>query len=374
MDVHRAARVMAAGHGGQVLISSAARDLLDERFTLRDLGPHRLKDLSAPQHLFQLGEGEFPPPEDAPSDEPSRSADTADRPAGGARAGECTAAREPPRDARRPGGLREDASRVAARRRRGRGLRGRCLLGPAPGRRRSQTGRDDDRSDGWGERRRCGVPSRAQDAPPPRQPRAPARRRARAGRAAPGNVTGEVARDEPRAAQARRRAALPSGAAAGSRRGHVVRRARPGGRSRVCAEPCRPGDLSPRSMGFRSHSSSRRPASRCSRPRTCSLGSTARCRCSPVARGMPRRDSERFARRSSGATPYSARRSSAPSARSSIFAGSFDLDAAVAVCDADLDTLQSLVDKSLVRRWGSGRFGHARDDPRVRTRTARRVR
>ena len=61
MDVHRAARVMAAGHGGQVLISSAARDLLDERFTLRDLGPHRLKDLSAPQHLFQLGEGEFPP-------------------------------------------------------------------------------------------------------------------------------------------------------------------------------------------------------------------------------------------------------------------------------------------------------------------------
>ena len=61
MDVHRAARVMAAGHGGQVLISSAARDLLDERFTLRDLGEHRLKDLSAPQQLFQLGFGEFPP-------------------------------------------------------------------------------------------------------------------------------------------------------------------------------------------------------------------------------------------------------------------------------------------------------------------------
>jgi predicted ATPase/class 3 adenylate cyclase len=61
MDVHRAARVMAAGHGGQVLISSAARDLLDERFVLRDLGAHRLKDLSAPQHLFQLGLGEFPP-------------------------------------------------------------------------------------------------------------------------------------------------------------------------------------------------------------------------------------------------------------------------------------------------------------------------
>ena len=61
MDVHRAARVMAAGHGGQVLISSAARDLLDERFELRDLGEHRLKDLSAPQRLFQLGTGEHPP-------------------------------------------------------------------------------------------------------------------------------------------------------------------------------------------------------------------------------------------------------------------------------------------------------------------------
>jgi class 3 adenylate cyclase len=61
MDVHRAARVMAAGHGGQVLISSATRDLLDDRFRLRELGAHRLKDLSAPQHLFQLGDGDFPP-------------------------------------------------------------------------------------------------------------------------------------------------------------------------------------------------------------------------------------------------------------------------------------------------------------------------
>ena len=47
----------------------------------------------------------------------------------------------------------------------------------------------------------------------------------------------------------------------------------------------------------------------------------------------------------------------ASSARSSAFAGSFDLDSALAVCDADLDELQSLIDKSLVRRWGSGRFG-----------------
>src|ERR687887_561556 len=54
LDVHHAARVMAAGHGGQVLVSESTRALLDERFRLRDLGEHRLKDLSGPQHLYQL--------------------------------------------------------------------------------------------------------------------------------------------------------------------------------------------------------------------------------------------------------------------------------------------------------------------------------
>jgi predicted ATPase/class 3 adenylate cyclase len=65
LDVHQAARVMAAGHGGQVLLSESTRTLLDERFEVRDLGEHQLKDLSGPQHLYQLQvEGlpaEFPP-------------------------------------------------------------------------------------------------------------------------------------------------------------------------------------------------------------------------------------------------------------------------------------------------------------------------
>jgi len=65
LDVHHAARVMAAGHGGQVLVSESTRALLDERIRLRDLGSHRLKDLSGTQRLFQLDvEGlptEFPP-------------------------------------------------------------------------------------------------------------------------------------------------------------------------------------------------------------------------------------------------------------------------------------------------------------------------
>jgi predicted ATPase/class 3 adenylate cyclase len=67
--IHRAARVAAVAHGGQVLLSEAAasvvRDSLPPGATLRDLGPHRLKDLGRPEQIFQLrAEGlaaEFPP-------------------------------------------------------------------------------------------------------------------------------------------------------------------------------------------------------------------------------------------------------------------------------------------------------------------------
>jgi predicted ATPase/class 3 adenylate cyclase len=60
VDVHRAARIAAAGHGGQILLSQATRDLV-RAVRLRDLGVHRLKDLAAPEHLYQHGEDEFPP-------------------------------------------------------------------------------------------------------------------------------------------------------------------------------------------------------------------------------------------------------------------------------------------------------------------------
>jgi predicted ATPase/class 3 adenylate cyclase len=60
-DVHRAARIMAAGHGGQVLLSETTRRLVDSEGDLRDLGEHRLKDLTAPQRLYQLGSDDFPP-------------------------------------------------------------------------------------------------------------------------------------------------------------------------------------------------------------------------------------------------------------------------------------------------------------------------
>jgi predicted ATPase len=58
-DVHRAARIAAAGHGGQVLLSQTTADLAG--VDVRDLGLHRLKDLSAPERLFQLGTEDFPP-------------------------------------------------------------------------------------------------------------------------------------------------------------------------------------------------------------------------------------------------------------------------------------------------------------------------
>ena len=59
IDVHRAARIAAAAHGGQVLLSQATRDLVAGE-TVRDLGEHRLKDLSAPERLFQLSDADFP--------------------------------------------------------------------------------------------------------------------------------------------------------------------------------------------------------------------------------------------------------------------------------------------------------------------------
>jgi predicted ATPase/class 3 adenylate cyclase len=69
LDVHRAARIAAASHGGQVLVSEATRtlavDKLPDRLTLRDLGAHRLKDFDEPQHVYQLViadlPDEFPP-------------------------------------------------------------------------------------------------------------------------------------------------------------------------------------------------------------------------------------------------------------------------------------------------------------------------
>jgi len=59
-DVHFAARVAASGHGGQVLLSTSSRELIDG-LSFTDLGEHRLKDIEGAVSIYQLGDGTFPP-------------------------------------------------------------------------------------------------------------------------------------------------------------------------------------------------------------------------------------------------------------------------------------------------------------------------
>jgi YVTN family beta-propeller protein len=58
LGVHKAARIGAAGHGGQVLLSRTTRELVEDELpsgvTIRDLGERRLKDLERPEQLSQL--------------------------------------------------------------------------------------------------------------------------------------------------------------------------------------------------------------------------------------------------------------------------------------------------------------------------------
>jgi class 3 adenylate cyclase len=60
IDVQRAARIASAGHGGQILVSQSTRDLAGSD-ALHDLGEHRLKDLTAPERIYQFGDADFPP-------------------------------------------------------------------------------------------------------------------------------------------------------------------------------------------------------------------------------------------------------------------------------------------------------------------------
>jgi class 3 adenylate cyclase len=62
LDVHRAARICSAAHGGQVLVSRATRELVaggphGDDVMLRDLGPRELRDLVRPEHLFEVVAG-----------------------------------------------------------------------------------------------------------------------------------------------------------------------------------------------------------------------------------------------------------------------------------------------------------------------------
>ncbi|HJP65140.1 MAG TPA: adenylate/guanylate cyclase domain-containing protein, partial [Actinomycetota bacterium] len=70
LDVNRAARITGAAHGGQIMLSDATRALVEHDLPagvdLRDLGPHRLKDIAHPERLFDVVidglPSDFPPP------------------------------------------------------------------------------------------------------------------------------------------------------------------------------------------------------------------------------------------------------------------------------------------------------------------------
>ena len=68
LGVHRAARIGAVAHGGQILLSNATRELLEDELagvSIRDIGSYRLKDLDRDERLYQLNvaglRSEFPP-------------------------------------------------------------------------------------------------------------------------------------------------------------------------------------------------------------------------------------------------------------------------------------------------------------------------
>ena len=65
VDVHRAARICDAGHGGQILLSADAGTALEREVDLRDLGDHELRGLPRPERIFELAEPgltvDFPP-------------------------------------------------------------------------------------------------------------------------------------------------------------------------------------------------------------------------------------------------------------------------------------------------------------------------
>ena len=128
LDVHRAARIMGAAHGGQILISQTTHDLardLPPEIGVLDLGEHTLKDLPAAEHLFQVTRPdlvrEFPPLRslDA-SQQPAASAHHLRRQGARDRGGETDPRLGAIADPHRPGRRGEDTPRHRDRRGAGR--------------------------------------------------------------------------------------------------------------------------------------------------------------------------------------------------------------------------------------------------------------
>ena len=226
---------MAAGHGGQVVLSQSTRDLLDDSFALSDLGEHRLKDLSGPQRIYQLGADGFPPLKTLHRTNlpiPATAFLGRERELDEVR--RAFACRRAPADADWAGRRRQDAPRVAGGRPRLRmrsptasgGCRLRRCVTRASCCRRSRT-RSALRSSPAGglEETLVDVLSGGRATPAPRQPRASS-----PGCGGRGGVTSRCGRGDGRgheqgASPARGRARVRGGAAGGSGGGRAVPRA-----------------------------------------------------------------------------------------------------------------------------------------------------
>ena len=336
VDVHRVARVAALAHGGQALLTEATSALLDAQATLLDLGRHRLKDFDGPARLLQLGDRDFPPlrtPGTVSLPTPAtpflgREQGAPRRCDGRARAG------SPDPHRPRPRRHREDALRARARASPGGGRRGRHAVRPPRDTARRRPRPPRGRRDAGGRKPRAGRHCRTcrREAHPcaARQPRAAP---SGGGRAAVSSrrrlAIAPSAGDEPRGGPGGTRDAVrPAAAHRGGRR-RLLRRARPRRRFAGRGEPDRRGaQRAPRPASARPRAGRRADTpSRTRDPRHATLRATIEW-----SYDLPSpREQELFA-------------------DLAVFRGGCTVEAAEEVCDADLDTLASLIDKSLVRR------------------------
>ena len=198
-ELHRAARIASSGHGGQVVLSISTRALVDGDLT--ELGEHRLKDFDEPTALFQVGR-ERPSVEHDLEHQPAAAGIVLRRPGSRTRG-----APRPPRErhpaghALRSGRLGEDAPGDRSRVRAHPSLQGGRLLGRPRAAARLRARRRDDRADtgreGWPRR-----PHRRARAP------APARQLRAGGGGGVGHLA--VARDLPEPAAPRHESGTPA--------------------------------------------------------------------------------------------------------------------------------------------------------------------
>ena len=352
-DVHRAARIAASGHGGQVLVSATTAAL--GAAAALDLGEHRFKDLAAAERVFQLGEGEFPPIKSLyRTNLPVPTTAMVGRRTSSRRSWSSCRERSAAPDADRPGRYREDAARDPGGGRGGRGspdgiwwvslapLRDPTCSSPrSPRRCRSRSNPAASSLPAWSN---AWTGTRAASA---RQRRAPSARSRPRDRAASRRPAADDPRHEPRASPASGRARLRGPHPRGRRRRGALHGSRPA-RSSHASPP----------RGRRALLASGQPAA------------------GTGARGRPHR------RLLAGAAPRAALpgldllkagRDADPRQQTlratiewsydllddaeqrlfrglSVFAGGCTYESAEAACAADPDTLQSLLDKSLLRR------------------------